>query len=1183
MQNATGATLEHASNLRRPRSPARATLALAVLMAGAAVAWFGLRGTGGLEVDAAWFRVRELGGERLEPESALGPGDCLELELHSSERFHVYVLHEDVRGAASLLYPLEGLDRQNPMTAGSPVRLPGTVDGANGCWRLEDEAGTATMVVIASRKPLPDLEQALVDLPPARNVPALGGRPVRHIRGVASLGPAPGSRVDSRLSRIVRSVTRESPLSAGVWVSRSRFPSGASSRSGLDTAALRLLEREVDERPNDPTALLSLAQALMGDRDDPTLLLHHARAYELAARASDLVPLDTGACRLRAKALQGLSIDRRAAEILDDCSRLDGAFREVRVADVQLSGTAGDSAAWNDERERLLVQIEHDDEVDDAVAMRFPHRVRELVEHELLVRWADRYLASEHAVAERIARHAGSLGRAVQEATGDALSADAVGSIVALHRPRNGATLRRLAEAHLAYRRAEELVRQRACEDAEPMLHSAAESFRAAGSPFHLKTDLQRGICRYYANDYDQADSVFNQLLRLTETTDYYTLLGVTHRMLGLSVSRRSRYRAGVHHFAEAARRFSGTGDDAQLADVRNLEAQSFDRLGEYDRAWVYRHGAMSRLGMIDDARLYNQITFNASVAAARQGFLRLAVELATLAVRSASASSDTLAFIVTNLRLATFLDTLDREPDALMALDTARSWLARLPLSARAEYAAETAVVEARLAMDVDPRAAVLALDEAISFYEIGQQEHLAQLYPLRGRAHLEAGQFDEAEADIRAGIEFFERNRENISDETTKISYSDVASGVYDEMIRLQAIVKGQPAGALDYAERGRARLLLQRTNPRSLSSQPLDSKAIVRDTPASAALVYYSVLEDRLLVWVSAGGRLHFVDRPIRRDDLDDSISALRARLQTGDGRDSIPRESHELYDTLIAPVRDKLEPGMTLVLLPDKALHRVPFEALVDRDTGRYLIQDFAVAVSPSATLLLRPAADRPAPAGGALDALIVGDPEFDHRLFGDLPRLPGAAIEARAVAALYDSHELLLGPSATSSRFLGLLDRSRVVHFGGHAIPNEADPMNSLLVLAPDAAAGDSGELQARDLYGRAAGSTELVVLAACSTATGRVSAAEGTISLARPFLAAGVSYVVATLWQLDDEAGAAMFVRFHQAHRRTGNPIDALHEAQIDLLESTDDAFKHPRFWASARVFLGPGALKQGG
>ena len=95
----------------------------------------------------------------------------------------------------------------------------------------------------------------------------------------------------------------------------------------------------------------------------------------------------------------------------------------------------------------------------------------------------------------------------------------------------------------------------------------------------------------------------------------------------------------------------------------------------------------------------------------------------------------------------------------------------------------------------------------------------------------------------------------------------------------------------------------------------------------------------------------------------------------------------------------------------------------------------------------------------------------------------------------------------------------------------------------------------------------------LVVLAACETAGGLVSTAEGPIGLARPFLASGVPAVVATLWRVEDDASRELFVRFHQAYRASGNPLRALNEAQRAALAAGPES--RLSTWAAVQVYVG--------
>src|SRR5207249_1164433 len=122
----------------------------------------------------------------------------------------------------------------------------------------------------------------------------------------------------------------------------------------------------------------------------------------------------------------------------------------------------------------------------------------------------------------------------------------------------------------------------------------------------------------------------------------------------------------------------------------------------------------------------------------------------------------------------------------------------------------------------------------------------------------------------------------------------------------------------------------------------------------------------------------------------------------------------------------------------------------------------------------------------------------------------LSRLAEAAAEAREVARIYAHAVVLTGEAATKHEVLGALARAEVVHLAAHALGNESDPLRARLILAPDPERGDSGTLLAEELYRTAMPATRLVVLAACATGSGRISRGEGPLSLARPFLHAGV-------------------------------------------------------------------------
>jgi CHAT domain-containing protein len=278
---------------------------------------------------------------------------------------------------------------------------------------------------------------------------------------------------------------------------------------------------------------------------------------------------------------------------------------------------------------------------------------------------------------------------------------------------------------------------------------------------------------------------------------------------------------------------------------------------------------------------------------------------------------------------------------------------------------------------------------------------------------------------------------------------------------------------------------------------------------------------------------------------------------------------------LFDALLRPLNAELATHEALVLVPDGVLQSIPFASLWDRQTGRYLIEDHLVGVAPSGTVFVRATTAAASSAARPTRLLAIGNPKLGREQSKGLPSLRGAEAEAEDVAALYDAPEVLTGREATKRAFLDSLRSAQIVHFAGHATSAGARGAARLL-LAPDQDTKASGALYAFEIERRALPQARLVVLAGCSTATGEASRLEGALSVARPFLAAGVPAVVASLWDVDDASSHRFFVEFHRNLLTTGDPATALRQTQLGFLRDADVTLSHPSSWAG---FVSLGAV----
>jgi CHAT domain-containing protein/tetratricopeptide (TPR) repeat protein len=272
-----------------------------------------------------------------------------------------------------------------------------------------------------------------------------------------------------------------------------------------------------------------------------------------------------------------------------------------------------------------------------------------------------------------------------------------------------------------------------------------------------------------------------------------------------------------------------------------------------------------------------------------------------------------------------------------------------------------------------------------------------------------------------------------------------------------------------------------------------------------------------------------------------------------------------QGRTLYNLLLGPFSDYLEPDRVLIIEADGQLAKLPFQALVLPE-GSYLGLQRALAFSPGLFYMLRLRPD--ATIRSDEHVLIVGEPAL-ARSDADFIPLPDANREAREVASLFRNSTLISGKAATGPNIIEHLSSASVFHFAGHAISgpegtglkvapaNELEPASTL--LTPD-------QIEAHRLS-----RTRLVVLSACSTAQpGDDGLADaGNISLA--FLRGGVPHVVATRWAVDSSTVSELTRSFYSELLRGQSPGSALLRAATELNHQANRV--HPYFWASFSVF----------
>lgn len=486
------------------------------------------------------------------------------------------------------------------------------------------------------------------------------------------------------------------------------------------------------------------------------------------------------------------------------------------------------------------------------------------------------------------------------------------------------------------------------------------------------------------------------------------------------------------------------------------------------------------------------------------------------------------------------------------------------------------------------------------------------------RARALMESLAGARAERQQDEGSPLLKREREVQEQLDAKAEYRmRLLSGKHTEE-QEREVARELRALALEYQEihasiREHSPRLAALTQPESLGVERILRE--LREDP-DTLLLEFSLGEERSYLWVvsAAGIEGHVLpDRATIEKAVGKSYELLTKRqtleeLPSGQ-REEVARAADAEYRTesaalsrmLLGPAAARLG-ARRLLIVSDGLLQNIPFEALPEPDgSGRPLLLGHEVVGLPSALILsaLRQEKERAAPRTVA----VLADPVFDkddprvgspqmgdapREADGDLaralrdvtgagpgaydiPRLPSTRREARAIEALLPSGEALIATdfAASRSQVLGEeLSRYRIIHFATHGILDSEHPELSgiILSLVDERGNPQNGFLRLHDIY-RLDLSAELVVLSACRTGLGRNVRGEGFMSLTRGFLYAGSKSVVASLWQVDDEATSELMGYFYRGVLKEGlTPAAALRAAKVEMLKRDDR--RAPYFWA---------------
>ena len=335
-----------------------------------------------------------------------------------------------------------------------------------------------------------------------------------------------------------------------------------------------------------------------------------------------------------------------------------------------------------------------------------------------------------------------------------------------------------------------------------------------------------------------------------------------------------------------------------------------------------------------------------------------------------------------------------------------------------------------------------------------------------------------------------------------------------------------------------------------PEELLSWTEVQQALDKDT----TLIEYFVTKERTYAFLINQNEFEAVTIEVKQEDLRDAIKKFR---NAANDKDPYPDTLQWLYEQLIKQLPSNyFNSKSKLIIVPHSFLHYVPFAALTD---GRdYLIDNYAIATLPSANVLqFLPNKTKP----DIEEAFVLGDPVIKDLL----PELRFAVEEAEFIAQLYKT-KAYLKKQGTERILRVRAQDAHIVHIAAHGVYNNNSPLFSKLYLAADGQQPErDGYLEVYEIYGLNLEKANLVVLSACETNIGEISRGDEVVGLNRAFIYAGTPTVIASLWNVNDEATGLLMKQFYTNLRNGMNKSEALRQAQKSLRQE----YPGPFYWAA--------------
>lgn len=277
-------------------------------------------------------------------------------------------------------------------------------------------------------------------------------------------------------------------------------------------------------------------------------------------------------------------------------------------------------------------------------------------------------------------------------------------------------------------------------------------------------------------------------------------------------------------------------------------------------------------------------------------------------------------------------------------------------------------------------------------------------------------------------------------------------------------------------------------------------------------------------------------------------------------------------YELSKILLHPLKSISASFNRIIIIKDENLLKIPFDALllsqpkINYQNNNYLIKSHDISYSYSVSIILQNSTDS---ARNDVFDFVGFAPMSTNESNNDSPdKLAGSLDEINTISKLFSiaNHKsyAFLGHEANIENFYKFAAVTKILHIATHSSISPGSKNVAFLLNSET-----DGLFHALNYYDvlTLTKSPNLVILATCSSNSGRIIEGEGIQNLGRAFSTKGTSFIISSLFRLDDQFSNKFMTLFYNKLLPTNNVIGSLSESKREFI--SDKTYSYPTYWTN--------------